>query len=252
MAEKKKYFWLKLHDNFFASLPVKKLRRIAGGDTYTIIYLEMLLISLKNEGIIEFEGVESNLCEELSLALNEQEDDVSVTVQFLLKHGLAEMTEGDSLLLPEAVLNTGSEGASAERMRKLRGKASVQCLSAVTSSAQSDASPSQCDKPVTERKRESNIKNNSESNSQNTKSFVPPSIEDVKAYCAERQSSVDPVRFWEYFNAGGWKDSKGQPVRNWKQKLITWESHDGEHRKNTIGGTLRTSEDYAKDREECF
>ena len=46
----KRYYWLKLPDDFFRQKPIKKLRRIAGGDTYTIIYLKMLLVSLKNEG----------------------------------------------------------------------------------------------------------------------------------------------------------------------------------------------------------
>lgn len=53
--------------------------------------------------------------------------------------------------------------------------------------------------------------------------FRPPALEDVRAYCAERGSSVDPDAFWEYYNAGSWKDSKGNPVRNWKQKLLIWE-----------------------------
>lgn len=55
--------------------------------------------------------------------------------------------------------------------------------------------------------------------------FVPPTLEEVRAYCNERGSSVDPVRFFEYFDSGGWTDSRGQKVKNWKQKLITWESH---------------------------
>ena len=53
--------------------------------------------------------------------------------------------------------------------------------------------------------------------------FVPPTLEEVRAYVKDRNSSVDPQKFFDYFSAGNWIDSKGQPVRNWKQKLITWE-----------------------------
>ena len=53
--------------------------------------------------------------------------------------------------------------------------------------------------------------------------FVPPTLDEVRAYVAERRSPVDPVSFFEYFQAGGWVDAKGQPVRAWKQKLLTWE-----------------------------
>lgn len=53
--------------------------------------------------------------------------------------------------------------------------------------------------------------------------FIPPTIEEVRAYCRERNSSVDPDKFFEYFQTGNWKDSKGNQVKNWKQKIITWE-----------------------------
>ena len=45
----KRYYWLKLPDDFFRQKPIKKLRKIAGGDTYTIIYLKMLLIAMKQD-----------------------------------------------------------------------------------------------------------------------------------------------------------------------------------------------------------
>lgn len=60
------------------------------------------------------------------------------------------------------------------------------------------------------------------------KRFTPPTLEEVEAYVKERNSSVDAKRFWEYYEAGGWKDSKGNAVKNWKQKLLTWERKDGE------------------------
>lgn len=53
--------------------------------------------------------------------------------------------------------------------------------------------------------------------------FVPPTLAEVEAYVRERDSSVDPRQFFEYFQAGNWMDSKGQKVKNWKQKLLTWE-----------------------------
>lgn len=60
--------------------------------------------------------------------------------------------------------------------------------------------------------------------------FVPPTLDEIKAYCQERNSCVDPQTFFEYFTTGGWKDSEGKPVKNWKQKLITWEKHSTQHR----------------------
>lgn len=56
--------------------------------------------------------------------------------------------------------------------------------------------------------------------------FVPPTLKEVEDYCRARNSPVDPRQFFEYFSEGNWKDAKGNPVRNWKQKLLTWEKYD--------------------------
>lgn len=54
------------------------------------------------------------------------------------------------------------------------------------------------------------------------KVFVPPTIKEVNLYIKEKQLKVDGQKFFEYFTEGGWKDSKGNQVKNWKQKLLTW------------------------------
>jgi len=56
--------------------------------------------------------------------------------------------------------------------------------------------------------------------------FVPPSVEEVRTYCESRNSPVNPERFHDYFSAAGWVDSRGSPVRSWKQKVIAWEGRD--------------------------
>lgn len=53
--------------------------------------------------------------------------------------------------------------------------------------------------------------------------FVPPTLEEIEAYCKERNNSVDAQHFFDYYSAGQWVDAKGNKVKNWKQKIITWE-----------------------------
>ena len=57
------------------------------------------------------------------------------------------------------------------------------------------------------------------------KQFVPPTLEDVQAYVKEKNLTVDPVQFYDYFTEGNWIDAKGQKVRSWKQKILTWEKY---------------------------
>lgn len=51
--------------------------------------------------------------------------------------------------------------------------------------------------------------------------FVPPCVEEVERYFAEKGYSVEAARkAWAYYDAGGWRDRNGDAVRSWKQKMI--------------------------------
>lgn len=125
MAEENRYFWLKLNQDFFDSKRIKKLRRMAGGDTYTIIYLKMQLLAMNNDGIITWTGLEENIADELALDLDEAADDIKVTLTYMLHCGLCETSDNVNFFLPYVVQNTGSEGSSAKRMREKRAREKV-------------------------------------------------------------------------------------------------------------------------------
>lgn len=114
----KRYYWLKLKDDFFGSKRIKKLRNMAGGDTYLIIYLKMQLLAMKTEGVLTWTGLEDDFAAELALDLDEKPSDVEMTLLYLLNTGLAETQDNRNFYFPYAVENTGSEGASAERQRR--------------------------------------------------------------------------------------------------------------------------------------
>jgi hypothetical protein len=68
-----------------------------------------------------------------------------------------------------------------------------------------------------------------------SKRFTPPTLQEIEAYIAEKGLSVDGKKFFAYYDTPNdkgekWIDSKGQKVKNWKQKLLTWASHDGKEK----------------------
>lgn len=132
MSDGKRYYWLRLKDDFFSSKRIKKLRNMAGGDTYCIIYLKLQLLAMKTEGVLTWTGLEENFAEELALDLDEKSEDVEVTLLYLLKVGLAETQDNTHFFFPYAVENTGSEGASAQRVREYRERQTLQCNADVT------------------------------------------------------------------------------------------------------------------------
>ena len=68
--------------NLFRFIRVRELLFIAYDYTYTIIYRKMVKLSLKIEGKLYFEGVDDNFASEITLALDEDADNVKLTLAY--------------------------------------------------------------------------------------------------------------------------------------------------------------------------
>lgn len=55
--------------------------------------------------------------------------------------------------------------------------------------------------------------------------FIPPSLDDVKKYIQDKELKVNAEQFYNYFTEGKWVDSNGKQVKNWKQKILTWNGY---------------------------
>lgn len=55
-----------------------------------------------------------------------------------------------------------------------------------------------------------------------TTRFKPPTVEEVTAYCTERQNNVDPQKFVDYYTANGWQVGRNK-MKDWKAAVRTWE-----------------------------
>lgn len=52
--------------------------------------------------------------------------------------------------------------------------------------------------------------------------FIPPTVEEVAAYCRERKNKVDPNRFVDFYSMKGWMVGKSK-MKDWKAAVRTWE-----------------------------
>lgn len=66
--------------------------------------------------------------------------------------------------------------------------------------------------------------------------FIPPTVEEVRAYCIERGNGVDPERFVDYYTSKGWMIGKNK-MKDWKAAVRTWErgSTGGRKKKQDLG-----------------
>lgn len=83
---------------------------------------------------------------------------------------------------------------------------------------------------------EAKIKENKEKknkiNKNKSKEFVPPSLDDIKKYISEKDlKKVNAEHFYQFFSESDWVDSKGNEVKNWKLKLLTWNNYGNEKTK---------------------
>ena len=232
MAEGKRYYWLKLKDDFFASRRIKKLRKIPNGDCYTIIYLKLQLLALKTEGYLYYEGLEESFAAELALDLDEEPENVAITLEYLIRTQLAQLSaDGRELYLPWVTENTGSEGASAKRVRDYRKREEDILLPEAPALLQCNASPLQCNIAVTERKSKSQSKREEKDTETETIAAKPqcvfkrPSLQDVIEYCREKGYRMNPEEFIDHYDANGWKVGR-TPMKDWKAAVRNWERRE--------------------------
>ncbi len=202
MSANKKYFWLKQPISFFDNSKLKKLRKIAGGDIYTIIYQKIMLLSVPNSGIIKTIGLEDTLAGELSLSINEEQINVQITLDFMAKFDLIEELDENTFLVTDVPPLVGKEGASAQRVREYRKRKALHCNKSVT-------------------KSNTEIELNKEIELEQ-KDSTQPSLEEVEKYIIEHNYQVDAIIFLDYYRSRGWYTRQGKPIKNWKLTLRSW------------------------------
>ena len=132
VVKNKRYYWIQLAQDFFKSKEMKLLRKIAGGDTHTIIYLKMMLISLEDGGHIYYDGLADNLAEEIALVIDENVEDIKITLIFLESKGLLTRINDRDYFLEQVPEMVGSETASTRRSRKHRELRGLHCNTIAT------------------------------------------------------------------------------------------------------------------------
>lgn len=194
----KRYFWLKLQDNFFNQKEIKMLRKVSGGDTFTIIYLKLLLVSLKNDGKIYYDGIANNMVEEIALDIDEDIENVQITFNFLQQKRLIIFNSDDEIEMGNVHEMIGSESASASRVRKHRTKKALQSNEEVTSEKQ--------------------ISNGSETLSNTEKSREEKSRERVREETDEKNQEAAAVEINQYYEKNGF----GSITDKTKRDFFEW------------------------------
>ena len=213
MSDSNKFYWLKLKKDFFKRHDIRIIEEMENGKDYILFYLKLLLESITHEGHLRFSETIPYNEKMLSVITNTNIDIVRSAMKVLVELKMIEILDDSTIYMSEVLKLTGSETAGAERVRKHRQQKALQCNTAVTL----------CNTEIEIEKELDKEKDKSDKPTRTR--FVPPTVEDVKAYCKERNNNVDAERFVNYYTSNGWMVGKNK-MKDWKSAVRTWEKNN--------------------------
>lgn len=117
----KRFYWLKLKQDFFQNKEVKLMSQSAGGSTYVVIYLKMMLTSINSDGHIICDGLfGDDIAKEIAMMIDERAEDVEWTMVALERCHALERVSNHEIVLTTVSELIGSETTKAASMRRLR------------------------------------------------------------------------------------------------------------------------------------
>ena len=229
----KRYYFLKLTAGFFKDKSIKKLRRMAGGDTYALITLEIFLEALENDNRLYYDGIEKSFAEELALAIDEAAEDVKIAVDFLLSNGWLVEESIDTYYTPKGAEMSGS--ISARTLRRYKAKEKEELDKMTTECPQLSARCPTYRYRDRARDRE-RTRGSAEGDFRNLplhelypEAFDPrkdkaiPTLSEVVEYAQKNGIRlVNPGLFFSTFSEADWK-SDDKDITDWKSLLIALE-----------------------------
>ena len=244
--------WIKIATNIFDNQKIKIIESMPEGDTIIVIWFKILMLAgeVNDSGLVYFTKDIPYTEQTLATVFNRPLATIQLALSTFEQFGMIEIVN-DMIYVSNWQKYQNVEGMERireqnrirkqnqrEREKQARIEMSRDSHVTVTQSHATDIDI-EVDKEIEKSKEPKR------------KRFVPPTLEEVQNYCKERNSNVDPKKFFEYYSTGDWKDSKGNPVKNWKQKLITWEKKDDKP-KPKEQGFQRNDIDYDALRKQVF
>lgn len=246
--------WIRLKVGMFDGNSFKKIKRAKiGGVSYrdklTAVWFELLDLAGKSNAngyLIDNNEIPYQTFEDIATMLDREEKEIELCMQFFINERMVEIVD-EIYCLTNFMMYQNQEGLEKIREQKRIAQAKwrerkkqglvgniVESTNLSTDHLLSNSisnSISDFNSNSISNKRE-NIEDSKEKENKKEKKprakkeFVPPTYEQVVEYARSRNREDLARKFFDYFDTGEWIDSKGNKVRNWKQKFITWESNN--------------------------
>ena len=228
--EDHKFYWLKLKNDFFKRHDIRIVEDMPNGKDYILFYLKMLVESVSHNGELRFSDTIPYNEQMLATITNTNIDIVKAAMDIFTQLKMIEILDNDTIYMAEVhkMIGSAADNDNANRQRRFREKKKTESLLSVTKSNASVTESVTKDNEILDIEKEidKDIEIDKEKSiKEKTTRFVPPTIEEVRAYCDERNNLVDPEKFIDYYTARNWMLGKTK-MKDWKAAVRTWERNN--------------------------
>lgn len=248
MSDNKKYYYLRLKDNFFDSDELKILESMKDGYLYSNILLKLYLRSLKNDGKLVVNDRIPYNAEMLASVTGHQVGTIKQALSMFKELGLIEILENGAIYMLDIQNFIGKGSTEADRQRLYDRRISDERKQKKLTQSRNLEEILEKSTPEIEIELEKEIKiekeiDSSASTTTKRKRFEKPTLSEIKAYCIERGNKVDAQHFFDYYESNGWRVGKNS-MKNWQAAVRTWEKNSYT---NTTKQTKKTNAEQTLD-----
>ena len=217
MADNKKYYYMRLNENYFDTETQVLLESMPDGYLYSNILLKLYLKSLKNDGRLMFNEKIPYSPQMIATITRHQIGTVERALKIFKELNIIELIDSGAIYMLDIQNFIGKSNTEADRKRAYRNK--IEREKEKMGHLSSNCPP--------EIEIELDIDINKKENYIKEKKFKKPTVEEVESYCKERKNNIDANKFVDYYDSIGWLVGK-KPMKDWKACVRTWEKKEKE------------------------
>ena len=224
MSDNKKYYYLRLKDNFFDSDELKILESMKDGYLYSNILLKLYLRSLKNDGKLVVNERIPYSADMLASVTGHQVGTIKQALSVFKDLGLIDVLDNGAIYMLDIQNFIGKGSSEADRKREYRQRIETDRTNVQTNLRQiSDKSTPEIEIELEKDiEIEKEIHSSAKSTTTKRKRFEKPTLSQITQYCLERNNNVNAEQFYDYYESNGWKVGKNS-MKDWKACVRTWE-----------------------------
>lgn len=224
MSDNKKYYYLRLKDNFFDSDELKILESMKDGYLYSNILLKLYLRSLKNDGKLVVNERIPYSADMLASVTGHQVGTIKQALSIFKDLGLIDVLDNGAIYMLDIQNFIGKGSSEADRKREYRQRIETDRTNVQTNLRQiSDKSTPEIEIELEKDiEIEKEIHSSAKSTTTKRKRFEKPTLSQITQYCLERNNNVNAEQFYDYYESNGWKVGKNA-MKDWKACVRTWE-----------------------------